>query len=349
MDRHAIGLRRVVQGARVGLHLGRHVRVDLAPHDPGIGQYQQAVDEHLAATIKATGKRLDAAFAADQRRPLVHIQVGEQQAIGFVVGLARQQGSRQCIAHGADANLQRTAITHQGAGMQADKMILKAHRHVRSGEQRGAVFFIQQVVELIHAQLGIARHVGQIAMDLADDQDGLPSRAALGDHGHQVEGDIRVAAQAQAVGMLAATGNQLRHQVQAGGIDVAGRMAVVAADVILLRRGAVEQAAGLHEELLHTDIPRQAALVQVREEIQLGVVAKHSFDERFDKALLKTVTLRRTAQAQGRIERQRPFGQFCDAPVQRVDEQIGLAQPQRHAHVDMRRQALQYVVNCLLD
>ena len=67
--------------------------------------------------------------------------------------------------------------------------------------------------------------------------------------------------------MLAATGNQLRHQVQAGGIDVARRMAVVAADVILLRRGAVEQAARLHEELLHTDILRQAALVQVGEKV----------------------------------------------------------------------------------
>ena len=36
------------------------------------------------------------------------------------------------------------------------------------------------------------------------------------------------------------TGDHLRHQIQAVGVDIAGGMAVVAADVILLRRGAVE-------------------------------------------------------------------------------------------------------------
>jgi hypothetical protein len=51
-----------------------------------------------------------------------------------------------------------------------------------------------------------------------------------------------------------AAGHQLRHQVQAGGVDVAGGVAVVAADVILLGRFAVQQAAGLHEKLLDTDV-----------------------------------------------------------------------------------------------
>ncbi|MNI34257.1 hypothetical protein D3C73_882450 [compost metagenome] len=51
-------------------------------------------------------------------------------------------------------------------------------------------------------------------------------------------------------------GHQLRHQVQPGGVDVPGRMAVVAADVILLRRSTVEQAARLHEELLDVDVAR---------------------------------------------------------------------------------------------
>lgn len=89
--------------------------------------------------------------------------------------------------------------------------------------------------------------------------------------------------------------------------------------------------------------------MQVGEEIQFGVIAKHPLDKGFEKAFLQAIAQRWPAQAQGGIDRQRPLRQFGDAPVQRVGEQVRLAQPKRHAHVDMRRQPFQYVVNCLLD
>src|SRR5450830_1698261 len=60
MDRNAVGLCRVIEQAGIRLFLGCHIRIDLAPHYPGIRQYQQAVDEHFAATIKAFGEGLDA-------------------------------------------------------------------------------------------------------------------------------------------------------------------------------------------------------------------------------------------------------------------------------------------------
>ena len=349
MDRNAVGLGRIIEQAGICLFLRRHIRVDLAPHNPRIRQHQQAVDEHFAATIKAFGKRLDAPFTADQRRPAVHIEVGQQQPIGFVIGLARKQGGGQRIAHRTDTDLQGAAIAHQGAGMQADKMVLETHRHIRCGEQRAAVLFIEQVVERIHAQLRIPRHVGQIGVDLADHQHGFPGGATLGDHRQQVEGDIGVAAQAQPVGVLGAAGHQLRHQVQAGGVDIARGMAVVAADVVLLRGLAVKQATGLHEKLLDVDIRRQAVLVQIGEIIQLGIIAKHPLGKRFQEALLQAIAQRRATQAQGGVNRQRPLRQLGDTSVQRVDEQIGLAQAQGQAHVDMRRQAREYVVNGLLD
>ena len=71
MHRDAVGLRSFVEGAGIGLLLGRHIRVDLAPHDPGIGQHQQAVDEHFAATVQAFGERFDATFTLDQTLPPV--------------------------------------------------------------------------------------------------------------------------------------------------------------------------------------------------------------------------------------------------------------------------------------
>jgi hypothetical protein len=186
-------------------------------------------------------------------------------------------------------------------------------------------------------------------VDLADHQHGFPGGATLGDHRQQVEGDIGVAAQAQPVGVLGAAGHQLRHQVQAGGVDIARGMAVVAADVVLLRGLAVKQATGLHEKLLDVDIRRQAVLVQIGEIIQLGIIAKHPLGKRFQEALLQAIAQRRATQAQGGVNRQRPLRQLGDTSVQRVDEQIGLAQAQGQAHVDMRRQAREYVVNGLLD
>ncbi|MDT4881731.1 hypothetical protein FQZ97_1176150 [compost metagenome] len=93
-------------------------------------------------------------------------------------------------------------------------------------------------------------------MNLAQQQDGLTGGTSADDHGQQVEGDIRVAAQAQVIRVLGVLRHQLGHQVQALGVDVAGSVTVVAADVVLLGGSTVQQAAGLHEELLDTDVGR---------------------------------------------------------------------------------------------
>ncbi|MNP13810.1 hypothetical protein D3C76_1061060 [compost metagenome] len=282
-------------------------------------------------------------------RPWAEIDVSQQSLVSVAVGLSRQQRGGQRIAHGADADLQGAAIAYQGTGVQPDEMILETHWHVRRGEQRGAVLLVDQQVEGIDTDFGITGHVGQIVMHLADHQDRLPGFPAPGDHRQQVEGDVRVAAQAQAIGMLSMAGHQLRNQVQACGIDVPGGVAVVAADVILLGRRAVEQAARLHEELLDVNVGRQVIALQAGEKIQLWIIAKDPFDKGFEKTLLQSVTQRRTAKAQGGVDRQLPLRQLRHTLIQRVDERVGFAQAQGQAHVDMRRQPRQHLIDRLLD
>nr|GFD48554.1 hypothetical protein [Tanacetum cinerariifolium] len=101
-------------------------------------------------------------------------------------------------------------------GIQTNEVILKANWHVRRGKQRAAFFVFDQQIEGVDAHLGIARHV---------------------------EGDVGVAAQAQALVLLRIMRHQLRDQIHAAGVDVTRRVAVIAADVVLLRLSAVQQAA----------------------------------------------------------------------------------------------------------
>ncbi|VVN63272.1 hypothetical protein PS685_04291 [Pseudomonas fluorescens] len=174
-------------------------------------------------------------------------------------------------------------------------------------------------------------------MYLAQYQNGLPRRTPLGNHGQQIEGDIRVAAQAQTRCILGVSSNQLGHQVQAAGIDVAGRVTVIAADVILLGRRAVEQTARLQKELLDVDVGGHAVVKQVGQVIQLNVIAKYPLDKRLQKQPLQSVPKWGAAQTQSGIDRQLAFGQLPDPLIQRIDEAVGLAQAQRQAKVNMHR------------
>ena len=208
-------------------------------------------------------------------------------------------------------------------------MILQGYRHVRCGKQRGALVLADMDIESIARHLGIAGHVGQITVDLGDAEHGLASLAALVQQWQQIEGDVRVAAQAEMLGLRGVDGDQLGDQIQALGIEVAGDMAVVAADVVLLRRLAFEQTAGLEEELLDAHVARQLAAVQIGEKIQLGIIAVDPVDERFEKAPLQVLSGTRTRQAQRGVDGQLPLGHLPHPCIQRVDPAIGLAQTER--------------------
>ncbi|RMU41665.1 hypothetical protein ALP29_200310 [Pseudomonas syringae pv. avii] len=219
--------------------------------------------------------------------------------------------------------------------MQTDQVILVTHRHVGRGKQRAVFVFVQQQVEGFDVQLRVARHVRQVGMDLPKHQNGLPGGAPFGDHRQQVEGHVGVATEAQRARPLVVTRDQLRHQIQAMGVDIAGGVAVIAADVVLLGRRTVEQAARLHEELLDADVGRQLVAAQCGEKFKLRVVTEGAFQKRLEKPRLQTLTGCGASQGQGGVDRQPSLWQLADALVQRVDEPIGLAQPQRHAEMDM--------------
>ncbi|MNV44469.1 hypothetical protein D3C71_1362320 [compost metagenome] len=91
-------------------------------------------------------------------------------------------------------------------------------------------------------------------------------------------------------GSLGGRGQQLGNQVQALGVDVACGVAVVAADVALLGRRAVQQAAGLHEELFDANVGWQRVVAQVGEVGEFFVVGENAFDKGFEKSPLQTVT-----------------------------------------------------------
>ena len=124
-------------------------------------------------------------------------------------------------------------------------------------------------------------------MDHADGDDGLAGGATLLQHRQEVQGDIRVAGQAQLARPLGMPRHQLGHRVDALGVDVAGDVAVVATDVVLLRRRTVQQAAGLQVELLDADVRRQFVAAQGVQVIQLRVVGEDPFGERLEETPLQ--------------------------------------------------------------
>ena len=229
-------------------------------------------------------------------------------------------------------------------------MVLQVDRHVRRGEQPAAFHRrVDQQVEYRLLDLGVARQVGQVIVDHADGDDGLAGGATLLQHRQEVQGDIRVAGQAQLARPLGMPRHQLGHRVDALGVDVAGDVAVVATDVVLLRRRAVQQTAGLQVELLDADVRRQFVAAQGVQVIQLRVVGEDPFGERLEEAPLQVAGGGGTPQGKRGIQRQLALRQGPQALVERVDQAVGLAQPEGQAHADRALDGLQQVIDCGVD
>ncbi|MNF68820.1 hypothetical protein D3C84_506860 [compost metagenome] len=145
-------------------------------------------------------------------------------------------------------------------------------------------------------------------MYLRHQQDGLPGGTPLAQAGQQVEGDVRVAAQAEPPRTLRAAGYQLRHQVDALALQVAGHLAVVEADVVLLGDGVVQLAGRLQVELLHLDIGRQLAAAQVAQVVQLQVVGEDPAQEGAAEALVEFAAGLGLGEGQAGVDRQLPLG-----------------------------------------
>ncbi|MCY1537921.1 hypothetical protein D9M68_734350 [compost metagenome] len=168
-------------------------------------------------------------------------------------------------------------------------------------------------------------------MFLGHQQDGLAAGPTLAQAGEQVEGDVRVAAQAETPRALRASGHQLGDQVDALALQVGGHLAVVEADVVLLGLGIVQLAAGIEVELLHRHVGRQLATAQVAEVVELQVIGEHPPQEGPAEALLQLASGLRLGQGQRGVDGQLSFRQRLDPLIERIDEAIRLAEPQGQA------------------
>ncbi|MBS7690234.1 hypothetical protein I0E98_06030 [Pseudomonas lalucatii] len=97
--------------------------------------------------------------------------------------------------------------------MQPDALVLQADRLVRHGEQRAALRLAQQQVEALAGDFRGTRHIGQVLVYLGQAQDAFAGRTAPLQQGQQVEGDVRVAAQAEVPRAPRVAGHQLGDQV----------------------------------------------------------------------------------------------------------------------------------------
>jgi len=107
-----------------------------------------------------------------------------------------------------------------------------------------------------------------------------------------------------------------------------------------LRMLVAEHRGRLHVELDDADVGRQAPGAQVVDVGQVGVVgAELALDEGAGEAALQAAAARGPRQRERRVQRQRQRGITGDPPVQRVEQAVRLAEPERRAGHDRRARA----------
>ena len=214
--------------------------------------------------------------------------------------------------------------------MKPDRVFGVADRLGRRREQRK---IRRRAVEnggkFIRRQIAGARHERQLGIDLADQ---LERRPALPAGAQDVERGVGVAAQAVARHAIDHTfRDQLGDDVQPARQQVGRGMGIVRGDVMLLRERHVQPFAGQEEELDHLDVGRQFAGMQRAGIRQVGIATKQAIDHRADEAPFEQARGPRLFQRQRRKERQLDRTVGGGACVQRVDDMVGLAEPERQA------------------
>ena len=96
---------------------------------------QDLIDEHLRRGEHARAEGLASALGRDQLRGALRAQSCECIAVRGVLLMAQQQRIHERIPQLADAYLDRAAIAHQRARVQADGVVHRADRQVRGTEE----------------------------------------------------------------------------------------------------------------------------------------------------------------------------------------------------------------------
>ena len=212
----------------------------------------------------------------------------QRRAVVCIVVLAQQQGVHQGVGQRSDADLQRAAVTYQGAGVQAEGELGHPHRLARQSEQGVAAGrVVEQQVEEVGRDLGVVANIGQVRMHHADHQ--RPRQAGAGHGVEQVLRHIGVASQAEALapGLLTPR-HELHHHVDADGGEVTRYVGVIEAGVLALGGIVVQQRSRLQIELADLDVGRQPAAAARLDVVEVRIVrAEMAPREGADEALLQ--------------------------------------------------------------
>ncbi|GAB1715629.1 MAG: hypothetical protein NTAFB05_06710 [Nitrobacter sp.] len=258
--------------------------------------------------------------------------------------MPQDQALRQRIANLTDADLQRAAVLDEPRRVQADGVFGIRHGLGRRREQRkiglGAV---QDGAEFAGRQIASAGHERQLRIDLSHQ---LERRPAGGAGAQQVERGVGVAAQTVArLAVHDAFGHELGDDVEAAVEDVGCGMGVVGGDVVLLGIGVAQPLARQEEELGDLDVRRQLAFVQGGGVVEVGPATEQAIDHRCDESLFQFARRPRLLQRQRREESQVEVAIGCGALVERIDDVIGLAEPERQSHHQTRADVADDVID----
>ena len=158
--------------------------------------------------------------------------------------------------------------------------------------------------------------------------DARPSRALA----QNIERGVGVAAQAVARHAIHhALCHQLGDDVEPARQKIGRSMGVVGGNIVLLRERHVQPFAGQEKELDHLDVRRQRARMQRARIGKIRIAAEQPVDHRTDEALFKQTARPRLFQRQRGKQGQLDGAVGDRTGVERVDDVVGLAEPERQS------------------
>ena len=192
---------------------------------------------------------------------------------------------------------------------------------------------LQNVVEFLGRQLGVARHIWQLAVDLADeDKIGPPGTA----RSQQIERDIGIAA--QAIIRLAVThalSDQLTDHIDLAVEHITQRMGVVGGDIVALRRLDIEPAAREEKKFIDLDVRRHAVFPQRFGIGESRIAVEQPRRNRLEEAPLEILLGARLLQRQSGKDAQRHRRIAGGAIEQGIGDVVGFAEPQWQCQHDI--------------
>ena len=195
-------------------------------------------------------------------------------------------------------------------------------RRCKQGKIRRRTF--EDAVELIGGDLRIAPHVGKLGVDLAGEDE---IRATLAPRREQIDGQVGIAAQAEALAGGVLRLDQLCNDIDAEAEDQRQSVCVIRRDIVLLRIGYMQPLPGEEEELVDLYVARQRPGADRRGVAQGGIALEQPLGERSDKATFEVLLGSRRLERQGGEDMQVNRGVCGCAGKQRIGDVVGFAQP----------------------